>query len=66
MVRTGETIDVTSHRHSVARLVPVGPRGQNDTIAPTRPMADLRNVGPVPLHGPVDAVGLLLEDRRRR
>ena len=66
MVRGGESVQVTSHRHPVARLVPATPESQQDTIPPTRPVRDLAGVAAVPLKKPVDALGILLEDRRRR
>ena len=66
MVRDGNPIDVTSHNHPVARLVPIQPEGQPDTIPPSRPVHDVSCVGPVPLSRPIDGLGLLLEDRRRR
>ena len=66
MVRNGETIHVTSHRHAVARLMPVGSQVQPETVAPTRSMQEMADVGPVPLAKPADGVALLLEDRRSR
>ena len=66
MVRNGETIDVTSHRHSVARLVPSSPESHPEVIQPTRPMKDLEALTAVQLRRPVDGVGMLLEERTRR
>jgi antitoxin (DNA-binding transcriptional repressor) of toxin-antitoxin stability system len=66
MVRNGESIDVTSHRHSIARLVPCSPHSQPEVIQPTRPMKDLETLTAVQLRRPVDGVGVLLEDRTRR
>lgn len=67
MVRSGETVEVTSHRHPVARLVPRGAVDQRlETITPTRTMRDLKGLKPVKLSRSVDGVSILLEDRRRR
>jgi prevent-host-death family protein len=66
MVRDGETIHVTSHRHSIARLTPFSPKNRPEVIEPTRPMADLKALTAVPLREPVDGVKVLLEDRNRR
>ncbi len=66
MVRNGESIDVTSHRHSIARLVPCSAENDLEIIEPTRPMRDLQNIETVRLRKPVDGVDILLEDRRRR
>lgn len=66
MVRKGETIDITSHRHPIARLAPCSPENHPEVIEPTRPLEDLKNLLAVPLRKPVDGVSLLLEDRRRR
>ena len=66
MVRKGETIDVTSHRHPIARLVPCSPENHPEVIEPTRPIEELKNLTAVPLRKPVDGVSLLLEDRSRR
>ncbi|MFC1525432.1 type II toxin-antitoxin system Phd/YefM family antitoxin [Candidatus Latescibacterota bacterium] len=66
MVRNGETIKVTSHRHAVARLVPCSDESYPDVVQPTRPIADLGDVTAVELGTPVDGVGALLSDRARR
>ena len=66
MVRNGETIDITSHRHPIARLVPCSPGNHPEVIEPTRPIEDLKNLTAVQTKKPVDGVGLLLEDRSRR
>lgn len=66
MVRDGETINVTSHRHSIARLIPFSPENRPEGIEPTRPMEDLKTLTAVQLRQPVDGVKVLLEDRNRR
>jgi antitoxin (DNA-binding transcriptional repressor) of toxin-antitoxin stability system len=66
MVRNGETIDVTSHHHSIARLVPSSAETSLEVIEPARPMSDVKALGAVPLQKKVDGVGVLLEDRSRR
>ena len=66
MVRNGETVDVTSHRHSIAHLVPSSPEKGLAVIEPTRPMRDLKALTAVPLQKKVDGVSVLLEDRSRR
>lgn len=66
MVEAGETVQVTSHRHPVARLVPTRTGEQPTVIEPTRPISALRNLKPIKLSRPVDGVGVLIEDRKRR
>ncbi len=66
LVRKGESINVTSHRHSVARLVPSSPENGLEIIGPTRPMKDLAGLTAVPLRKKIDGVSALLEDRSRR
>lgn len=66
MVRNGETIVVTSHRHSIAQLVPSSPENRLEVIEPTRPMKDLQALTGVQLQKTVDGVSVLLEDRSRR
>ena len=66
MVRNGESIDVTSHRHRIARIVPSSSENHPEVIQPTRPIEDLEALTAVPLHRPADGVGVLLEDRIRR
>jgi len=66
LVRNGESINVTSHRHSVARLVPSSSENDLEVIRPTHPMQDPADLTAVPLRKSVDGVGALLEDRSRR
>jgi prevent-host-death family protein len=66
MVRDGETVQVTSYRHAVARLVPSGGGEESAVVPPTRPVSDLKKLKPIKLSRPVDGVRVLLEDRSRR
>jgi prevent-host-death family protein len=64
-VRKGAEIMVTSHRHPVARLVPLerAPAGLN-VMPATKPVATLKKIKGVRMK--CDPVEYLLEDRRRR
>ena len=66
MVRNGEAVEVTSHRHPVAELRPSRAVRDAAVAAPTRPMSDLRKLTAVKLSRAVDGVGILLDERRRR
>lgn len=66
MVRNGESVEVTSHRHPVAELRPSDAVPKPTVIPPTRPMSDLKKLRAVKLSGRVDGVSVLLADRRRR
>lgn len=64
-VKKGVEIVVTSHRHPVARLVPLEKEGQTlDIIAARRPVSSLKKVKGIELK--TDPVAWLLADRRRR
>jgi prevent-host-death family protein len=64
-VRRGKEIVVTSHRHSIARIVPVENAATDLKIIPARkPVSTLKKVKGVKLK--VDLVADLLADRRRR
>jgi len=65
-VRGGEIIEVTSHSHSVARVIPYSGGAGIDLIEPSRPMSDLDDIGATRLKKPVDGVGALLQDRESR
>ena len=43
LVKSGEEVVVTSHRHRVARILPVSAPAA-DIIAPPRPVKDLRKI----------------------
>jgi antitoxin (DNA-binding transcriptional repressor) of toxin-antitoxin stability system len=66
MVRNGESVEVTSHRHAVAELAPVGQPGVLAVIPPSLPMSSLKKLKPVKLSRSVDGVGALIADRRGR
>ena len=65
MVRAGETIDITSYRQSVARLVP----SIDEELLidePTEPPEALAGLGRLPSGRSIPGVATLLADRRRR
>jgi prevent-host-death family protein len=65
LVREGQEIVVTSHRHRVARILPPSaPDGQ--VTEPSRSVKELRKIKGVKSRRSVSAVRTLLEDRRRR
>jgi prevent-host-death family protein len=65
LVREGQEIVVTSHRHRVARIVPASaPDAQ--VMEPCRPVKDLRKIKGIKSRRPISAVKTLLQDRRRR
>ena len=65
LVKKGQEIVVTSHRHPVARILPsAAPRGR--IIEPTRPVKNLLKIKGVKRRRSVSAVDTLLNDRRRR
>jgi prevent-host-death family protein len=64
-VKKGGEVVVTSHRHSIARIVPVEKAATDLEIIPARkPVSSVRNLRGVKLK--VDLVADLLADRRRR
>ena len=65
LVKSGEEIVVTSHRHQVARILPVTAPSA-EIIEPTRPVKDLRKIKGVKLRRTVSGVKSLVDDRRRR
>lgn len=65
-VEQGEEIVVTSHRHPVARLLPVEPSALLRASPAARPWTDWNKIRGVKPLKPVDPVALLLEDRARR
>jgi prevent-host-death family protein len=63
-VKNGKEIVVTSHRHSIARIVPVEKNAADLRIIPAKkPVSSLKNVKGIKLN--VDLVADLLADRRR-
>lgn len=64
-VKTGKEIVVTSHRHSIARIVPIDKSGDDLQIIPAKkPVSALKKIKGLNLK--VDLVADLLADRRRR
>lgn len=64
-VKNGSEIIVTSHRHSIARIVPVEKIAADLQITPAKkPVSSLKKVKGIKLS--FDPVEFLLEDRRRR
>jgi prevent-host-death family protein len=66
MVRAGETIEVTSHHHAVARIVAVPSQLDALVVAPARPVRDLELLRGVETRRKVDGVAALLADRSER
>jgi antitoxin (DNA-binding transcriptional repressor) of toxin-antitoxin stability system len=65
LVKLGEEVVVTSHRHRVARILPVTAPSA-EVIELTRPVKDLRKIKGGKLARSVSGVKALLDDRRRR
>jgi prevent-host-death family protein len=65
LVKAGEEVIVTSHRHRVARILPAAAPSA-EIIAPTRPVKDLRKIKGIKLKRSVSGVKSLMDDRRRR
>jgi prevent-host-death family protein len=65
LVKRGEEIVVTSHRHPVARILPSN-RSTPNIIEPSRPMKDISKIKGLRRHLSASAVDLLIADRRRR
>ncbi len=64
-VRKGREITVTSHRHSIARIVPMGEKVSDLQIIPARkPVSSLKKIKGISLN--FDPLVDLLADRRRR
>jgi prevent-host-death family protein len=64
-VKKGKEIIVTSHRHSIARIVPVEKTASDLKIIPaSKPVSSLKKVKGMNLK--VDLLADLLADRRRR
>lgn len=64
-VKNGKEIIVTSHRHPIARLVPIkNPIAHLDIIPARKPISSLKKIKGISLK--FDPLDFLLEDRRRR
>lgn len=64
LVKRGQEVVVTSHRHRVARILPVSAPESLPT-EPSRPVRDLQKLRGVKVGRSVSAVRTLLEDRQR-
>jgi len=64
-VKRGKEIVVTSHKHSIARIIPVEKNAEDLKIIPAKkPISSLKKIKGLKLD--VDLVADLLADRRRR
>lgn len=66
LVRAGETIDVLSHRHRVAQIIPPPDASESIVIAPTRPVSDVHTLDRCGTRDGRDPLATLLDDRTRR
>jgi prevent-host-death family protein len=64
LVKEGQEVVVTSHRHRIARIVPPSTPSAEVT-KPSRPVKDLKKIKGIKRRR-ISAVQALLEDRRRR
>jgi prevent-host-death family protein len=63
--KNGQEVTVTSHRHPIAKIVPVEKTpGDLQTIPPKKPVSTLKKIKGLNLE--VDLLADLLADRRRR
>jgi antitoxin (DNA-binding transcriptional repressor) of toxin-antitoxin stability system len=65
LVKAGQEVVVTSHRHRVARILPPSTPSAEVT-KPSRPVKDLKKIKGLKRRRSMSAVQALLEDRRRR
>ena len=65
LVKSGEEVVVTSHRHRVARILPVTAPSA-EIVEPTRPVKDLKKIRGITPRRSSSGVKSLLDDRRRR
>jgi antitoxin (DNA-binding transcriptional repressor) of toxin-antitoxin stability system len=65
LVKSGEEVVVTSHRHRVARILPVTAPSA-EIVEPTRPVKDLKKIRGITPRRSLSGVKALLDDRRRR
>ncbi|HSK30630.1 MAG TPA: type II toxin-antitoxin system prevent-host-death family antitoxin [Candidatus Limnocylindria bacterium] len=65
LVKSGEEVVVTSHRHRVARILPANAPSA-EIVEPVRPVKDLRKIRGIKLRRAVSGVKSHLDDRRRR
>jgi antitoxin (DNA-binding transcriptional repressor) of toxin-antitoxin stability system len=65
LVKSGQEVIVTSHRHRVARILPVTAPSA-EIVEPTRPVKDLKKIRGIKPRRSLSGVKTLLDDRRRR
>jgi antitoxin (DNA-binding transcriptional repressor) of toxin-antitoxin stability system len=65
LVKSGQEVVVTSHRHRVARILPVTAPSA-EIVEPTRPVKDLKKIRGIKPRRSLSGVKTLLDDRRRR
>ena len=65
LVQQGEEVVVTSHRHRVARILPISATSL-DLKKPSRPVKDLLGIKKIKLRPGASSLDTLIEDRRRR
>ncbi len=65
LVKDGEEVIVTSHRHRIARILPIS-APTSLLREPTRAIRELRQVKGIRARDSVSAVDALLEDRKSR
>jgi antitoxin (DNA-binding transcriptional repressor) of toxin-antitoxin stability system len=65
LVKSGEEVVVTSHRHRVARILPVTAPSA-EIVEPIRPVKDLKKIRGIKPRRSSSGVKSLLDDRRRR
>ena len=65
LVKSGEEVVVTSHRHRVARILPVTAPSA-EIVEPARPVKDLKKIRGIKPRRSLSGVKTLLDDRRRR
>jgi prevent-host-death family protein len=65
LVKQGQEVVVTSHRHRIARILPASAPSVEIT-EPTRPVKDLKKIKGVKLGRSISGLNTLLDDRRRR
>jgi antitoxin (DNA-binding transcriptional repressor) of toxin-antitoxin stability system len=65
LVKSGEEVVVTSHRHRVARILPVTAPSA-EIVEPTRPVKDLKKIRGITPRRSLSGVKALLDDRRHR
>ncbi len=66
VVQEGQGLYVTSHRKTVARLLPSSPNEVASIQPPSLPISVVKDLKGIRLSSRVDGVHALLDDRRRR